>query len=70
MAQTFITIVKCWNDPRATKDPHFRTKLLCDYLYTNQKAARQDLADAKKRYPTFGWSIDFRLAEDSPQIAF
>lgn len=70
MAQTFITIVKCWNDPRATKDPHFRTKLLCDYLYTTQKAARQDLADAKKRYPTFGWSIDYRIAEDGPQIAF
>ena len=70
MAQTFITIVKCWNDPRATKDPHYRTKLLSDYLYTTQRAARHDLMEAKKKYPTFGWSIDFRVAGDGSQIAF
>lgn len=70
MANTLITIVECWADPRATEDPHFRQKLLCDYLYTNQKDASHDLAKAIKRFPTMGWSIDFRLATDSPQIAF
>ena len=70
MAHVFITIVKCWNDPRATADRSKRTKLLCDYLYTDKKAARHDFNKAKKAYPTMGWSIDFRVAEDSPQIAF
>jgi len=70
MAQTLITSLKCWADPRATKEPRFRTKLLTAYLYTDKKAARHDLRVVKKRCSTMGWSLDYCMAEDKPRLKF
>ena len=70
MALTIITSLKMWADPRATKEPRFRTKLLTAYLYTDKKAARHDLRAAKKHFPTLGWSLDYCTAEDKPRLNF
>lgn len=70
MTKAFITIVKCWDNPQATKDTSKRTRLLVDYLYTDKKAAQLDLTTAIDRFPNFGWSIDYRVADNCSQIKF
>lgn len=68
--QTLITVVKCWDNPEATNDPSKRTRMLVDYLYTDKQAALLDYHSALDHYPTFGWSVDYRVATDCNQIAF
>lgn len=67
---TFLTIVKCWDNPEATKDASKRTRMLVDYIYTDKQAALLDYYSAINHYPTFGWSVDYRVATKTNQIAF